>query len=81
MPTRERTIRAESIVLRHSDWGEADRFLVIFTRELGKVRAIAKGVRKPRSRKVGHLEPSSLQHPLDSEVGQILAKISLGVDG
>ncbi|MCD6402108.1 MAG: DNA repair protein RecO [Anaerolineales bacterium] len=57
MPTRERTIRAEGIVLRHSDWGEADRLLVIFTRELGKVRAIAKGVRKPRSRKAGHLEP------------------------
>ncbi len=31
--------------------------LVLFTRELGKVRAIAKGVRKLRSRKAGHLEP------------------------
>ena len=42
--------------MRHSDYGEADRLLVFFTRELGKVRAIAKGVRKPRSRKGGHLE-------------------------
>jgi DNA repair protein RecO (recombination protein O) len=47
----------EAVVLRHSDWGEADRLLWLFTRELGKVRAIGKGLRKPRSRKAGHLEP------------------------
>lgn len=57
MPSRERSFRVEAIVLRHSDWGEADRLLGLFTRELGKVRAIAKGVRKLRSRKAGHLEP------------------------
>jgi DNA repair protein RecO (recombination protein O) len=44
-------------VLRHSDWGEADRLLTLFTLEMGKVRALAKGARKPRSRKAGHLEP------------------------
>jgi DNA repair protein RecO (recombination protein O) len=47
----------EAVVLRHSDWGEADRLLGLFTREMGKLRAVAKGVRKPRSRKAGHLEP------------------------
>jgi DNA repair protein RecO (recombination protein O) len=47
----------EAVVLRHSDWGEADRMLWLFTREMGKVRAVAKGVRKLRSRKAGHLEP------------------------
>lgn len=52
-----RSLRVEGITLRHKDWGEADRLLSIFTRELGKVQAIAKGVRKPRSRKAGHLEP------------------------
>lgn len=57
MPTLERSFRTEAVVLRHSDWGEADRMLVIFTREVGKVRAVAKGVRKVRSRKAGHLEP------------------------
>lgn len=31
--------------------------LWLFTREIGKVQAIAKGLRKPRSRKAGHLEP------------------------
>jgi DNA repair protein RecO (recombination protein O) len=57
MPAQERSFRAEAVVLRHSDWGEADRLLSLFTRDLGKVRAIAKGVRKMRSRKAGHLEP------------------------
>ena len=57
MPSRERSQRVDAIVLRHSDWGEADRLLWLFTRQMGKVRANAKGVRKPRSRKAGHLEP------------------------
>jgi len=52
-----RSQRVEAIVLRHTDWGEADRLLWVFTRELGKLQVVAKGVRKPRSRKAGHLEP------------------------
>jgi DNA repair protein RecO (recombination protein O) len=57
MPSRARSQRVEAIVLRHTDWGEADRLLWLFTREIGKVKVVAKGVRKPRSRKAGHLEP------------------------
>ncbi len=57
MPSRMRSHRVEAIVLRHTDWGEADRLLWLFTRQMGKVRAVAKGVRKPHSRKAGHLEP------------------------
>jgi DNA repair protein RecO (recombination protein O) len=45
------------VVLRHADWGEADRLLTLYSRERGKVRAVAKGARKIRSRKAGHLEP------------------------
>jgi DNA repair protein RecO (recombination protein O) len=52
-----RSFRVEAVVLRHSDWGEADRLLTLYTRERGKVRALAKGARKIRSRKAGHLEP------------------------
>jgi DNA repair protein RecO (recombination protein O) len=52
-----RSFRVEAVVLRHSDWGEADRLLTLYTRERGKVRAIAKGARRIRSRKAGHLEP------------------------
>lgn len=64
MSSQERSLRVEAVVLHHSEWGEADRLLTLFTRELGRVRAVAKGVRKARSRKAGHLEPftrSSLQ--------------------
>ena len=57
MPSRERTLKVEAVVLRHSDWGEADRLLGLFSREQGKLRAVAKGARKLRSRKAGHLEP------------------------
>jgi DNA repair protein RecO (recombination protein O) len=57
MPARERSLRAEAVVLRHSDWGEADRILTLYTRQMGKVRGIAKGARKMRSRKSGHIEP------------------------
>jgi DNA repair protein RecO (recombination protein O) len=57
MPRHERTLSTEVVVLRHTDWGEADRLLVVFSREAGKLRAVAKGVRKMRSRKAGHLEP------------------------
>lgn len=57
MASGERSITSEAIVLRHSDWGEADRLLSLYTRRKGKLRALAKGVRKIRSRKAGHLEP------------------------
>ena len=57
MTNRERTQQVEAVVLRHSDWGEADRILVLYTRETGKLRAIVKGARKLSSRKAGHLEP------------------------
>jgi DNA repair protein RecO (recombination protein O) len=57
LPSRSHTLRVESVVLRHSDWGEADRLLTIFSREQGKLRCVAKGARKLLSRKAGHLEP------------------------
>ncbi|MCP5098392.1 MAG: DNA repair protein RecO [Chloroflexi bacterium] len=53
---RERTFRTEAIILKRSDFGEADRLLTLYTREFGKIRAIAKGARKPQSRKTGHVE-------------------------
>jgi DNA repair protein RecO (recombination protein O) len=47
----------EAVVLRHADYGEADRLLTLFTRQQGKTRAMVKGARKVTSRKAGHLEP------------------------
>ncbi len=56
MSHRDRVYRTEGIVLRRSDFGEADRLLTVFTPERGKLRLIAKGARKPSSRKSGHVE-------------------------
>lgn len=53
---RHRSYRTEAIVLRRSDFGEADRLLTLYSREYGKLKAIAKGARKPASRKTGHVE-------------------------
>lgn len=57
MPREFRSYTVEALVLKHADWGEADRILTLFTRQQGKIRALAKSVRKIRSRRAGHLEP------------------------
>jgi DNA repair protein RecO (recombination protein O) len=57
MAGSERIRKVEAIVISHTDYGETDRILNLFTREVGKIHAIAKGVRKEHSRKAGHLEP------------------------
>ena len=44
---------ADAIVIRSREYGESDRILTIFSRENGKLQAIAKGVRKPKSRQRG----------------------------
>ncbi|MBK5230193.1 MAG: DNA repair protein RecO [Thermoleophilia bacterium] len=51
------TFKTEAIVLRKLRYGEADSILHLYTREQGRVGAIAKGVRRSRSRFGGRLEP------------------------
>lgn len=51
----KRLYRTEGIVIRRRDQGEADRVLTLCT-PLGKIEVIAKGARKVRSRKAGHVE-------------------------
>lgn len=53
MPTHE----AEAIVLRQYSLSDSDRIVVLFTREFGKVRGVALGVKRPKSRLAGSLEP------------------------
>jgi len=48
--------KTESVILKRLNYGEADRILTIYTKYRGKIRAIAKGVRKITSRKGGNLE-------------------------
>lgn len=50
------TLDAEAVVLRHYSLAEADRIVVFFTREFGKVRAVGAGVKKTSSRLAGALE-------------------------
>jgi len=52
-----RTYRAEAIVLKTLDFGEADRILTLLTRHFGKVRVVAKGIRRSTSRLAGYAEP------------------------
>lgn len=48
--------RTEGIVLKRVDMGETDKLLTLYTPHLGKIRAMAKGVRRPTSRLGGHVE-------------------------
>ena len=49
--------RDEGVVLRTAKLGEADRIITLLTREHGKIRAVAKGVRRTKSRFGARLEP------------------------
>jgi DNA repair protein RecO (recombination protein O) len=50
-------VKTEAVVLRSLRYGEADRILHLYTPHRGRVSAIAKGVRRSRSRFGGRLEP------------------------
>lgn len=51
-----RAYTSEAVVLARKNYGEADRILVVFSKNQGKISLIAKGVRKPSSRKRGGIE-------------------------
>jgi len=55
MPLRE----TEAIVLRTYRLGEADKIASLFTRQMGRLRAVARGALRPKSRYGGSLEPLS----------------------
>lgn len=52
-----RTYKAEVVVLRRLSLGETDRVVTLFTRDRGKLNAVAKGARGPRSKLAGATEP------------------------
>ncbi|MEN3310354.1 MAG: repair protein RecO [Micromonosporaceae bacterium] len=54
---RSRLYRDDAVVLRVQKLGEADRIITLFTRRRGRVRAVAKGVRRTSSRYGARLEP------------------------
>jgi DNA repair protein RecO (recombination protein O) len=51
-----RVFKTEGIILKRHNVGEADRILTVFSKQYGKIRVLAKGVRRITSRRAGHLE-------------------------
>lgn len=54
--TRDHLYKSEAIIVKRIDLGEADKILTIVTPHFGKLRVVAKGVRKVTSRLAGHVE-------------------------
>ena len=52
-----RSYHCEALTLKKFPMGEADLLVTLYTREKGKVRAIARGARRSNSKLVGHFEP------------------------
>jgi len=54
--SKPRNYQTEAIIIKKTKLGEADRILTLYTPRLGKIQAVARGVRRPRSKLAGHLE-------------------------
>ena len=68
------TFQSPALVLRAYDFSEADRMLVLFTRQLGKIKGVARGVRRATSRlggALGWLSHSDLQLAARGEHGDL----------
>jgi DNA repair protein RecO (recombination protein O) len=70
-----RTSKTEAVVLRSFRFGEADRVLHVYTADRGRVGAVAKGIRKTKSRFGARLEPLShvelMLHQGTGELGTV----------
>jgi DNA repair protein RecO (recombination protein O) len=75
-----RRYTTEAIVLSRFDFGEADRILTLITPGSGKLKAIAKGIRRPTSRIGGSLEPfAELQVALArGRTFEVVTQVSVG---
>jgi DNA repair protein RecO (recombination protein O) len=62
-------VNTRGIVLSRTDFGEADRILTLLTPDQGKIKGIAKGVRKSKSKMAGGIELFSV-----SEISYIIGK-------
>lgn len=50
------SVTVEGIILKRTNFGEADRVLTVLTKNLGKISVVARGVRKITSRRAGNVE-------------------------
>ncbi len=53
---KPRNYQTEAIIIKKTKLGEADRILTLYTPDLGKIQAVARGIRRPKSKLAGHLE-------------------------
>ncbi|MEI6040335.1 MAG: DNA repair protein RecO [Candidatus Berkelbacteria bacterium] len=78
--------KTKGIILKRTNLGEADRIVTIFTQKFGKIKVVAKGVRKTLSKMAGHLEPFCLTNfqivegrNLDTITGATVEKCFFGL--
>ena len=57
---KPRSYTSQGVILARRNFGEADRILVIYSKDFGRISLIAKGIRRPKSKKRGHVEIFSL---------------------
>ena len=57
MTLTRKFLKTDAIVLRHFPLGEADYILTLYSRQLGRINAVAKGARRVKSKMGGHVEP------------------------
>lgn len=70
-------VKTAAIILKSRKWGEADRIVTFYTRELGKIRGVARGARRFKSRFGASLEPFTRCHlNLFEKPGDSLYRIS-----
>ena len=53
-------VKTTAIILRSRKWGEADRIITFYSKDLGKIRGVARGARRQKSRFGGAIEPFSV---------------------
>jgi DNA repair protein RecO (recombination protein O) len=53
-------LKTPAITLKSRKWGDADRIVTFYARDLGKIRGVARGARRPKSRMGAALEPLTL---------------------
>jgi DNA repair protein RecO (recombination protein O) len=70
-------VKTAAIVLHSRKWGDADRLVTFYTLRLGKLRGVARGARRLKSRLGGMIEPFALCHlDLFEKPGDSLYRIS-----
>lgn len=70
-------VKTTAIVLRSHKWGDADRIVTLYSKDLGKLRGIARGARRQKSRFGAAIEPFSVcRLNLFEKIGDPLFRIS-----